>query len=130
MSKHKKVIEEKDFQTVTNEYASNSINNMRKELDNEETRERISSESALDVQVRSDWYTPGSNGANKPTEYAILLGTGGPASRITGELNQCCEPQTAVFEYQDWFKPWTAAETTDEEDKTLLEYASQFWFGE
>jgi len=127
----KEAVKEKDFQEVANEYAHNSIQNMREELDDEKQRDRISSESALEVQVKSDWYTPGEDGANKPTEYFILLGTGGPAARIRGKLDQYCQPETAVYEYQDWFKPWTPAnDTTDEEDKTLLEYAQQFWFGE
>lgn len=122
---------EENFQDVTNRYAHNSIANMREELDNEETRENICSEGALEVQVRSDWYTPGEDGANKPTSYFILLGTGGPAARIRGELDEHCYPITAMYEYQDWFKPWTAAsDTSTEEDQTLLEYASQFWFGE
>jgi hypothetical protein len=131
MSKRTAAVPEKDFQTVANEYAKHSIERMREELDSEEERERISSEGALEVTVRTDWYTPGFDGANKPTEYCILLGTGGPAARIRGELNQYCEPTTAVYEYQDWFKPWTAAKTeTVEDDQTLLEYAQQFWFGE
>jgi len=131
MSKRKAdVFKQEDFQNITNEYASNSISIMREELDNEETRESIMSEGALEVSVRGDWHTPGDKDAAQSTEYFILLGTGGPASRIKGELNQYCEPQTAIFEYQDWYKPWTAAQTTDEEDKTLLEYANQFWFGE
>lgn len=131
MSKKKVVVEEKDFQTQANDYAHNSIGNMREELDNEESRENICSEGALDVQVRADWHTLGDTDAAKPTEYFILLGTGGPASRIRGELDQYCQPETAEYEYQDWFKPWTAAnDLSDEEKATLLEYAQQFYFGE
>lgn len=131
MSKRSTVVKEENFQDVANRHAHGRIETMREELDNEAERERISSEGALEVQVKSDWYTPGEDGANKPTEYYILLGTGGPADRIRGELNQYCQPTTAVYEFQDWFKPWTAAtDTTNEEDATLLEYAQQFWFGE
>ena len=121
---------EPDFQDVANEYAHRSIANMRESLDNEDKRENIAYEDALDVQVRADWHNPGDTDGSKPNEYFILLGTGGPASRILGELNHYCEPTSAVFQYQDWFKPWTVAHTTTEEDATLLEYASQFHFGE
>lgn len=63
-------------------------------------------------------------------EHRILLGTGGPATRIVGELDEYGQPTNAKFEYQDWFKPWTAAnDLSEEEEKTLLEFASQFWFG-
>jgi hypothetical protein len=132
MSKRSTVVKEKDFQTVTNEAAHNSLEWMREHLDDEEQRERIMSEDALEVTVRSDWYSPGQEDeAGKATEYRILLGTGGPASRIVGELDQYCQPTTAVYEYQDWWKPWTAAEgLTNAEQATLLEYAQQFWFGE
>jgi len=81
--------------------------------------------------VRNSWHTPGDTDNEKPTDYFILLGTGGPASRIVGELDKWCQPETAHFEYQDWFKPWTAVnDLSNEEEKTLLEYASYFYFGE
>ena len=122
---------EKDFQTVANEHAHGSLEWMREHLDDEEQRERISSEDALEVSVRGDWHTPGDEKNSTPIAYYILLGTGGPATRITGELDEYCQPTSAQFEYQDWFKPWTAAnDLSDEEEKTLLEYACQFWFGE
>lgn len=126
-----KVAKERDFQEVANEYAHGSIKHMRDRLDDERQRENICSEGALEVQVRGDWHTPGDKeAASEPTEYFILLGTGGPAARIRGKLDECFQPETAMFEYQDWFKPWTVAQTSDEEDATLLEYAKQFWFGE
>ena len=120
---------EKDFQTVTNEYAKHSIARMREELDDEEERERIP-ESVLSVEVRSDWHTPGDPAAANLAEYRILLGTGGPAAQIVGELDEYRQPTNAKYQYQDWFKPWTDAQLTDEEEKTLLEYANQFYFGE
>lgn len=122
---------EEDFQEVANKAAHNSLEWMREHLEDEEQRERIGSEDALEVCVRSDWHTPGDDSASKPTEYFILLGTGGPATRIIGELDQWCQPTTARYEHQDWFKPWTAAnDLSNEEEATLLQYAQQFYFGE
>jgi len=126
-------VKEENFQEVANRAAHNSLEWMREHLDDEEQRERIMSEDALEVSVRGDWHSPCSanEDGSKPTEYYILLGTGGPATRIIGELDDWCQPETARFEYQDWFKPWTAAnDLSDEEEKTLLEYARQFYFGE
>lgn len=100
------------------------------EDDREEARERIQ-EDALSVEVRSDWHTPGNATDSKPTEYRILLCTGGPAVQIRGELNHCMEPETAKIEHQDWFTPWTEYYPAEDEDReALLTYARQFYFGE
>lgn len=61
-------------------------------------------------------------------QYMILLGTGGPAARIVGELDEHCQPESATFQYQDWFKPWTDARVSDEAEETLLKYAQEFYF--
>jgi hypothetical protein len=97
--------------------------------DRDQAEQRIH-EDALSVEVRSDWYTPGDEDAAKPSEYKILITTGGPAARIIGDLNEYGEPTSARFQYQDWFKPWTVANTTSEEDEVMLRYARCFYFGE
>lgn len=97
--------------------------------DAERARERIQ-EDALSVEVRSDWYAPGDSDAAKPSEYTILLTTGGPAARIIGDLSSYGEPTSARFEFQDWFKPWTVANTASSDDAVMLTYAQQFYFGE
>ena len=98
-------------------------------LTSEQVLDRIQ-EDPLSLQVRTDWYTPGETD-NKPTDYNILLCTGGPACRIIGDLDEYGQPETARIEYQDWGTPWTEyRETTVEEDDFLLAYAGQFYFGE
>lgn len=92
----------------------------------EDVRERIN-ESPLEVVVRSDWYAPGSE-QDKPSEYKILLSTGGPALRIIGDLDQYGQPETARLEYQDWFTPWE--EYTEADEEYLLKWASNFYFGD
>ena len=72
--------------------------------DEEEARQRIQ-EDPFSVEVRSDWTTPGE--PLEPSEFTILLCTGGPAVRIVGELN-LGEPCRAWLEYQDWGTPWNA----------------------
>jgi hypothetical protein len=57
----------------------------------DEARERIE-EDPLSVEVRSDWTTPGEE--MTPAEFCILLGTGGPATRIVGELDEHGEPSS------------------------------------
>ena len=100
----------------------------RENYHDEEAARQAIQEDPLSVEVRSDWHEPG--GDNTPTEYTILLCTGGPAVRIIGDLNAYHEPLTARIEYQDWFTPWMAYCGTDEEEKALLAYARQFCFSE
>ena len=91
--------------------------------DESDAHDRIR-EDALSVEVRTGWHAPGE--AGKPDEYMILLSTGGPASRIVGDLNEYGAPTTARLEVQDWFKPWTFVSDSDE----VLAYADCFYFGE
>ena len=132
---------EKDFQTLTNEAAENTLAWIGEYLDahhkalgdedcdaEDSTRRQIE-ESPLTVQVRSGWYAPGRE-QSTPEEYEILLGTGGPATRIVGELDEYSQPLTAQFEFQDWFKPWTRAQISDEQRDVLLEFARFFYYGQ
>lgn len=91
-------------------------------------RQRID-EDPLSVEVRGDWHTPGDKDEDGPSEYRILLCTGGPAVQIVGDLDRYNQPSSARLMHQDWFKPWT--EVIDGvAQSTLLKYASCFWFGE
>lgn len=92
----------------------------------DEAREYIH-EDALEVTVRSDWHEVGGND-NEPTEFCILLSTGGPASRIRGELDGET-PYRAWLEVQDWGTPWTRYHEDGLQD-ILLAYAGCFYFGE
>lgn len=98
----------------------------RKQYHDEDEARQAISEDPLSVQVRSGWAD--SPEEMEAEEYEILLCTGGPACRIVGELDQG-EPDSARIEYQDWFTPWGYHDTSSEEDKALLTYARQFYFG-
>lgn len=93
-------------------------------------------EDPLSVEVRSDWHAPhvtadDRSDHDKPSEYCILLCTGGPAVRIVGNLNRWCEPESAHLECQDWGTLWTECEPRSAAaEKTLLAYASCFYYGE
>jgi hypothetical protein len=81
------------------------------------------------TEVRDGWHTPGDRSGTEAEEYRVTLGGGGPAMRITGEL-QNGEPTTAQYEFQDWFKPWTPAKLSSKDEATLLEWVSQlYWEG-
>lgn len=98
------------------------------EEERDEDRERIR-EDPLSVQVREGWHNPGEDG--EVVEFEILLGTGGPATRIIGDLNGHGEPVRAVMQSQDWGTLWTTLHnTTEDERDLLLDYCRCFWFGE
>ena len=83
-------------------------------------------ETPLSIEVRGGWLPAGKYEPDRPTDYRILLCTGGIAVRITGWLDGYGNPETARLEYQDWFIPWT--EYIDH-DYDLLEFASMFYYG-
>jgi hypothetical protein len=68
------------------------------------------------------------DGEWEATNFELLLGTGGPAVRIVGDIGTFDEPSSARLEVQDWFKPWT--EYTQAESDVLLAYAGCFYFGD
>lgn len=92
--------------------------------DEDDARQRIQ-DDPLSVEVRSDWTAPGD--PLEPSEFMILLCTGGPAVRIVGELDRG-EPVRAWLEYQDWGTPWT--QYFGASSDTLCKYASHFFNGE
>lgn len=95
----------------------------------EQAREAIQND-ALEVQVREDWHNPGEQ-HNTPSEFYILLCTGGPAVRIMGELDNALQPSRAWLEYQDWGTPWTELVSMESHERdALLTYCQQFFFGE
>lgn len=95
--------------------------------DEDDARQRID-EDPLSIEL-GGWWALGSE--PEPTEYLILLATGGPAVRIIGALGQRKEPVTARLEVQDWFKPWTEYRSGDDDhDEILGAYVACFYFGD
>ncbi len=100
------------------------------ECESREDAEQRIQEDPLSVEVRSGWYEPGSSDSDRaPEEFRILLGTGGPAMRIIGELDRG-EPTRARIQAQDWFTPWTDYLGGAISGKDLLTYCRCFYFGE
>lgn len=91
----------------------------------DEARERIQKDD-LSIEVRSGWTPLGDT--LTADEFMILLSTGGPATRIVGELDENGEPYRAWLEAQDWFQPWTRYFNAEQD--VLLAYAQCFYFGE
>lgn len=87
-------------------------------------------QSALSVQVRSGWYSPGDSEGVSPEEFEILLSTGGPALRIIGDLDGYGQPSNPRLQWQDWGTPWTDHDTTSEEDEALEAFCGCYYFGE
>jgi len=98
------------------------------EYHDEEEARQIINEDPLTVQIRSDWHSPGEK--TEAAEFEILLCTGGPATRLIGELDEYRQPESVKLQHQDWFTPWTDYPLTSEEENKLLDYCQQFYFGE
>ena len=93
--------------------------------DSEAARERIE-ESALSVEVRGGWHSPG--GESEDEEFMILLATGGPALRIVGELGEWGTPEPPRLEMQDWWTPWQEVALDSEDYAALQSYCECFYF--
>lgn len=92
----------------------------------DDARQRVL-DDPLSIEVRGDWHAPGDG--SDDVEFMILLGTGGPAMRIRGELRNG-EPYRAWIEVQDWFTAWTEYHGNAIEQDELLTYCQCFHFGE
>ena len=103
---------------------------VRDDDEKREDVEQVIQESILEVAIRLGWHQIGKpEDAGK--EFMLLLCTGGPAVRVRGELDQYNNPENVVIEHQDWFTLWQEfTGLTDVEEKALLNYACQFYFGE
>lgn len=97
------------------------------EMDYDTLRERLEAR-VLEVQVRGGWHSP--NSADEAIEFKIELCWGGPAVRLTGDLDNYNQPESAELQYQDWFEAWQILEVSEEEEAVLLKFASLFYFGE
>lgn len=120
--------DDEDLETLREAVASNIEDETCEpdgwEFDEDSAREAIQ-EDPLEITMRSDWVS--SKDEMVPSEYCILLCTGGPAVRIIGDLDGG-EPTSARLQVQDWFTPWTDCFFSSDEDEDLLAYASNFFF--
>ena len=82
-------------------------------------------ESPLGIETRSDWVTYGE--VFEPAEYRIYLCAGGPAVRLTGEMDIGGCPESVIMEYLDSFTPWMEYLLDENEEEDCLTYARQFF---
>ncbi len=52
-------------------------------------------------------------GIERQVRYFVTLAGGGPAARLVVEVDEYGDVESAWFEYQNWFEPWTAAPRQD-----------------
>ena len=90
----------------------------------EDAEQRIQ-EDPLSLEFRSGWST--SREDLQPEEFKLLLGTGGPAVQVVGEIDDG-EPCNVRLQTQDWFTPWT--DYRDQDEEILLTYCRCFYFGD
>lgn len=89
-------------------------------------------EMPLSVECREPWHSPGEK--TTPSEFNILLTTGGPALRVWGDLSEYGEPENAQLQMQDWGIPWREVwpcevNEMDEARAVIQWFAQHFHFG-
>jgi hypothetical protein len=117
------------------------IHNESNNADNDEDAHKWAVEQPLSVLVKSGWTEVG-----KPMhayEFELLMGSGGPAVRITGDLDEMYQPEagTIRLEVQNWGTPWVALtlmdnagdadpiKLADHRRAALHWFASNFYYG-
>ena len=111
-----------DFQTEANNYYLSRFADIRELLDSDsdDATEQLQ-EMPLSVELIAV------HPNYEACEWAILIGTGGPADRVLVQTDMGGEIDNATYQYQDWFQPWTKASNQDRE---LVErFARVFYFG-
>ena len=88
--------------------------------DVDDARERIE-EDPLSLEIRGRY-----TGEWEADEFELLLSTGGPATRIVGDLDGD-QPFAPRLEVQDWFRPWTEY-LAGVDREVLLAYCECFCF--
>jgi hypothetical protein len=94
--------------------------------DNDDLQEELRG-LALCQDVRTDWQSIGQD--LEPTQYRLLLCTGGPAVQVVGDLDEAGDPCTARLQRQDWLTPWEDVTLTEPEEEMLIWFAQSFYWG-
>lgn len=92
--------------------------------DEEQARQRIE-EDPLSVEVRSDWINYGEE--LTPSEFRIVLCTGGPHVELVGDLDHNGEPFRVRVLYKDWNE---SGELFDFDHDAVLTYCRCFYFAQ
>lgn len=94
--------------------------------DNDDLQEELRC-LALSQEVRTPWQCVSQD--LEPTEYRIVLCTGGPHVEIRGDLDSAGDPETATMWHCDWGQEPAVVSTTDPEDELMLWFAQTLYWG-
>lgn len=84
-------------------------------------------ELPLSCEVRSGWEAHSSKFT--ALEFRIMLGTGGPAYWIAGDLDQHDEPTGVKAFHQDWYEPEQVIYLNEKEQAAVDWFAGLFYWG-
>lgn len=120
--------EEKKHREEATEYGKRFVKFTKLELDELQDLEDISKNPVMteEQSQRADELRTSledNYGVEFQRTIIITLGGGGPAMRIVYYADE----DRAEYQFQNWFMPWTAAQLTNEEEETLLEYCQRFF---
>jgi hypothetical protein len=104
----------KSIQQAANEhYAGRFDDEMRELIELAERGVDDALEELQEIPLSVEKVT--TNHRDETIEWEILLGTGGPADRVLVTTDLAGMVDKAVYQFQDWFQPWTTAGYQDEE---------------
>jgi len=89
-------------------------------------RDKVLAEAAGGTAVRSGWDW---GQGLEPEHFLISLAGGGPAVRITGNLNRYGGAEDPVLEYQDWGTSWLEFRLLNDIERNALDwFCNQFYW--
>jgi len=114
--------EKESFQRRSTKSGKNIVNNIKAEMKALNKAEEKEDWNAVD-EIRESLGDCLDLKVSKKLD--ILISTGGPASKITYDV----DTQEAEYWFQDWFKPWTKATLNYKEKELLSEYVQTAYSG-
>jgi len=85
-------------------------------------------ELPLSCEVRSGWEAHSSKFT--ALEFRIMIGTGGPAYWVAGDLDQYDEPTSVKAFHQDWYEPEQVIYLNEKEQAAVDWFAGLFYWGQ
>lgn len=117
-----------EFQQITNKHYADFAKRIEETLDKLDSEDEVVVEAARQELDEMPLCIEKliTDHRNEEVTWEILLGTGGPAVRVSVFTDFEGNILSAEYQFQDWFKSWT---TADNQNQALMKrFANQYYF--